>query len=71
MSATTTQFIKIAIVEGIANDFAVYAGPSDWDDQRVFSGGAKLKEDEARPILRGLRNCQLISNSYDDLDYRL
>lgn len=43
--------IKIVFVEGAANDYAAYAGPTEWDDSKVASSGKKLREEEAGDIL--------------------
>ena len=34
--------LKLAIVEGAVNDFAVYIGPEDWSFSRIKTEGMKL-----------------------------
>ena len=42
--------IKVVLVEGVIGDWAAYAGPGEWSDERVRDGGNKLPEAAARKI---------------------
>ena len=43
--------LKVALVEGFVNDWAVYLGKAEWDDEEVTHNGLKLSEQEARNLI--------------------
>ncbi len=49
-SMTTVVGLKVAFVEGF-DDWAVYLGKAEWDDEEVTHNGLKLSEQEARNLI--------------------
>ena len=42
MDWSSSKCFKVAFVEGVCGDYAVYVAPAHWDDLRVRSGGSKM-----------------------------
>ena len=38
---------KVVVANGIAKDYAIYYGPTDWTDDQIRSGGTKLDVETA------------------------
>ena len=45
-----TAIIKVVLKEGAIKDWAAYAGPGAWTNERVMKDGNKLSEAVARQI---------------------
>ena len=46
---------KIVAVIGWANDYAAYASPAEWTDERCASNGDKISADEAHRLFPNMR----------------
>ena len=46
--------MKLVVRNGYDNDYAIYAGPTDWSDEEVMSGGDKLFKDSAEALVNGI-----------------
>lgn len=42
--------VKLVAIAGTNNDYAVYAGRSDWSDEKVAANGDKVSEEQAGPF---------------------
>lgn len=47
----TEMAVKIVFVEGAVEDFAAYAGYTDWSDNRVRDQGEKLSRAAAEKLI--------------------
>ena len=41
---------KCVTVNGIAGDFAIYVGPTDWTDEQIRLGGLKLRSETGNQL---------------------
>ena len=62
--------MKVVMVPGLNNDFAIYVGKLYESDARIRSHGLKLRERDAEDVRRVMCDTGVASYDYMKLDYR-
>ena len=62
--------LKVAVLEGGVNDYAVYVAPHHWLNNEVRDGGLKLSAQQGEWIVRTLQDANLIKPGFLNMEYR-
>ena len=56
--------VKIVVRQGVDEDMALYVAPGAWRNDQARSGGVKLTESEALPVLEALHSRQFLARNW-------